>query len=256
MFLFLLIRFAMTLTVSSLVTRKPFSLPHLKKRNEKPWLAVQSVFMGVQSLGYLAAIYLLPVSVAVCIFFLFPVLTYALENLLRRRLPNLVMLFGYVLAMLGTWILVSGDNSDAINLAGVLFGLLAAISQAIVNVAVVRTPSVGNWQFIRISSLFPAIVFLFLYIGTGGGEPAGAWWWSFVAAVAFTVALVLLVKALKTLGSVETSTYIYVEPMLTIGFGVLLHDESLTLAQSVGIAMTLGAIALIESHAKASRRKP
>jgi drug/metabolite transporter (DMT)-like permease len=217
------------------------------RRSELPRLAALSVCIGAQSMLYLMAVYYLPVSIAVCLFFLFPVLTYVLESLLGKHPWSGAMLAGYAMAVLGVWALVSGGKVEAASLIGIAAGIGAGLAQAFVNLFSVRAASVGRLELLRIGFVIPLALAAVLWLAGGQEHDVPAVAWSAVAGLTYLGGIFLFLTSLRTVGSVKASTYMYVEPVMTIGFGMLLHSETLGLVQAGGIGLIAAAIALIEA---------
>lgn len=56
--------------------------------------------------------------------------------------------------------------------------------------------------------------------------------------------------AVQTVGAVKTSVYLYLEPVITVVFSVIILHETITPGAGVGIALTLGGLILSEYHPK------
>ena len=62
--------------------------------------------------------------------------------------------------------------------------------------------------------------------------------------------------AVKLLGAVKTSIYIYMVPVITVVTSVLILKEEITAAAALGIALTLGGLLLSEGKALLKSTKP
>lgn len=92
-----------------------------------------------------------------------------------------------------------------------------------------------SWDFVR----FTRPLFLGNLLFLGLGASAGCFVsWNF---------------AVRVLGVVKTSVYLYLEPVITVVFSVLILHETVTLGAGVGIVLTLGGLILSEYHPKKTR---
>jgi len=249
LFLFLAIRFSLSFGVTSLTTG--FRLvPRGMERRQIPWLAAMSTFMLMQSSLYLLAIYHLPVSLAVCLFFLFPVFTYVMEIFSGKLGWNPVILLGFAMAMVGTWVLVSGGEGGEGTAIGVAAGIAAAVAQGLVNLAAVRTGSVSKRELLRAGFALPMLCSCAAWLLLDREANAVAVGWSAAAAATYLIGMLLYVAALRLYGTVRTSTFMYVEPVFTIVLGVILHSEAFTAAQVGGALLIAAAIATVEIRAR------
>ena len=93
-----------------------------------------------------------------------------------------------------------------------------------------------SWDFSR----FTRPLFLGNLLFLGVGASAGCFVsWNF---------------AVRAVGVVKTSVYLYLEPVITVVFSVLILHETITPGAGVGIVLTLGGLILSEYHPKKARK--
>lgn len=169
---------------------------------------------------------------------------------------------GFALAMAGIALLSFEGRALQFNPRGDLLALLAAVVWAFYSIlsrkiagfgynviqATRRTFAYGiafmlpvtaffgvQWDFARFA--VPAYLLNILYLGVGASALCFVTW-NF---------------AVKTLGAVKTSLYIYLVPVITVLASVLILQEKITALSAVGIALTVGG--LVVSQGKIHRRE-
>lgn len=211
-------------------------------------LCALGIMVAVQGFSYVTALHFVPISIATPLFFLFPVITYLLQKILQRRPIHLVALSCLALSSLGVWLLAQGEGGEARNLAlGVGCALLGALSQAIVNAIITRIRGLDAWQILRASYL-PSFVIFLGYALTQPLPPMAAIGWTAISALAFFIGSALFLQSMKMLGAIRTSNVMYSEPMLSVLFSVILHNDHLSGDKIVAIFLVIGSTLMLEYH--------
>lgn len=166
--------------------------------------------------------------------------------------------WGFVLAMSGIFLLSSADSAMTINPLGDLLALLAAVVWAIYSLL---TKHIAGWGYniilttrrvfvygllfmlpmLLLMDFKPEIALLvrpvyllnLLYLGLGASALCFVTWG----------------LAVKLLGAVKTSVYIYMVPVITIVTSALILHERLSAVACVGVLLTLAGLFLSESRA-------
>ena len=163
---------------------------------------------------------------------------------------------GFFVAMTGIILISFNRSTDLrLNLTGDLLALMTAVVWAVYSILVRKISEFGgntvqttrriffyglafmtpvlflfrfNWGMDRFSQ--PVNLFNILFLGLGASALCFLTWNS----------------AVKLLGAVKTSVYIYLVPVVTVITSVVVLSEKITLTASLGIALTLGGLFLSE----------
>jgi len=204
---------------------------------------------------YLASILYLPVSLAVLVFYTYPLMTVVFESALGRRLPRLLDVVAFLVAF-GGLALALQVSFAGLDPRGIAFALVGAVGASAAFVWTGRAlPHVNTLVLSFHMSVCGTLVAALAVLASGAlALPAtGAAGWGALAAtiICFAVAFIGMFTGVRMIGAVRTSMVMNLEPIATIGLAVLLLGESLTLQQLVGAALVLGAVALAQRPAAA-----
>ena len=95
-FLFLFIRFATTFFTSLIVTKSLFSFSEVKRQKLGIWILILSILFGVQSWLYVEAVKYMSVGLASVVLFTYPLITYLIVSLLKRRSLDLITILMFL----------------------------------------------------------------------------------------------------------------------------------------------------------------
>lgn len=213
-------------------------------------------------LVYFAAVQRVPVSTAILLEYMAPVLLVAFVWARTRRVPRVVVLAGSVVAIAGLVLIVSPSGAESLDPLGVFFGVLAMIGCAIYFV-LAATPSDGMHPIafasfglvlgggallalgligvVPFTATFDDVAFL--------GSPA-PWWVPLVvvAVVATAIAYAASIASSEMLGSRLASFVGLLEVVAGAFYAWLLLGEALTVMQLLGGVLILAGIALVRSE--------
>ena len=222
--------------------RRQMDLPPAKRRTA---FAVGLVYL-VGAGGYVSSVLYLPVSLAVLIFYTFPILTLIMTSLLDRRAPRLIDLGALLTAFLGLALAlgVSFETLDPRGIALVSVGALGAAGSF-----VWMGRALGDRDTAAVTyhmSLSGGLVALGVAAATGSlSFPAGAAeGWVLLAAVvaSFVVGFFAMFRGVALIGAVRAATIMNLEPVATIALAVLLLSERLDAWQVLGAALVILAV--------------
>ena len=225
--------------------RRTLAMP----RRLLPAAAVLGVVLAVYSWAYIAAVSYIPVSLAVLLLYTFPAQVVLMTTLLGMERASPVRLFAFALAFAGVALAV-GVNGGAPDPRGIALGLLAAFGLALITVLAARMTGMPDRRaatvcFVLVAAVLTAAVVLF---GPGFTFPATAQSWGGLvfagAAAGFGVTLYFV--ALPMLGPLRAALLSNLEPVVATAGAILILDERPGVTQFAGIALVLGAIALIQ----------
>ena len=205
---------------------------------------------SITSTGYMAALARIPASLAVLIFFTFPVLVGIAARLIDGVPLTATKLGSLLLAFAGVAMAV-GVDLDRLDLVGVACAGAAAVGAA-AHVMVVS--KVVRWAGATLpvnlrSMLVGMVVSSGLLAALGGpvwpAAPIG--WLGFVGtALFFTLGMSLMYAGVARLGPVRTAVVQNLEPINAILAAVVILGERLGPQQVLGAAMVLGAVAWLQ----------
>jgi len=244
---------AIILIIVLSTTEKPVFLP----RREGLVACGLGFVTAVYSWSVLAAIEVLPVSLAVLIFYLFPLITSFLVVVMGWERLRMTTILSAIVAFAGL-ALALGVSADALNPVGIALAGVGALGLAIVSVVSSRVIRTGDARQVTLYIATTAAM-TFLLVTLLRGEfllpDTTAAWWGFVANnLFFAAALIGFFVGIQMIGPVKTTLFSYIEPVVTIGAALVLLDQRLAPVQILGVLIVVGALIVAgRASARASR---
>jgi len=198
-----------------------------------------------QSFSYMTSVKFLPVSIAVILFYTFPILTFIFSAVVNGRGLKLAPFISLAAALVGIYFLVQ-DGTSSWNINGVFWALFAALMQASINVISPKIGSVSGWGMVKYTSYLPALLFLGAYLWNRETFSYVAIGWSFAAAAAFCSGLYLFYQSVAKIGAVRTANLLYFEPVFTIMISLFIFGDRLVPLQWVGAVIIVLATFTLE----------
>jgi drug/metabolite transporter (DMT)-like permease len=225
-------------------------------RGEQPWLpwrlALPAFGIGLIAAsyvyGYLGAVQFIPMSLAVLIFYLNPLLVGLMAFLLERRSFGKRKAIALLLGLLGVSLAldVSFTSLDWRGLALAFMGAHGVALTAILSQRLLR--KVGSLTLAFHVSLISAPVFVGVGL-LGGGlalpRTAGGLWALAGMPIAATCGTIGFYLSLRLIGAVKTSTIMNAEPVFTVLAAVLILREPFGPLQILGACLVGAAIFLV-----------
>ena len=200
-------------------------------------------------LGLVASISMLPVSVAILAYFIYPLLTgigaalTGIERLGWRALLTALLAFAGLALMLGV-------NFAALAPLGLAFAFGAAICRVI---SLLATRAYLNGTDARLTtwySMVPStILFIVLWVTMGSWNPPQTYWgWlAFVViSICSTLSTLLIYISTNRVGPFRTALAMNLEPLVTALLSVWLLGEVLTPLQAFGAAIMIASLCLFQ----------
>ena len=193
-----------------------------------------------------------------------PIFTVLLANwLLDESKLKASFFIGFFVAITGiSLISFSGITALRLNPLGDLLALMAAVFWAIYSI-LVRKISEYGYDTIQVTRriFFYGLVFmtpaLFVFRFNFGierfSQPANILNILFLGICASALCFVTWNSAVKFLGAVKTSLYIYLVPVITVAASVIILNEKITIVMALGIVLTLAGLFLSEKKPKPTR---
>ena len=205
----------------------------------------------VTSLGYMGSIFFIPASLAVLIFYTFPLLVALGARWTEGEPVTWAKLAGLAVAFLGLAVAL-GVSFDRLDSRGVGLAGLAAFGAAAHVLAISR---VARWAGgatlplnLRSMAVALAVNAMLLAIQGGPAWPHGTAGWLGLAGtmVFFTAGVTLMYAAVARIGPVRAAVLLNLEPLVAIVTAILLLGESFGAHQFAGAAMVLGAVLWVQ----------
>jgi drug/metabolite transporter (DMT)-like permease len=246
----------------------PFTLYALRGRWSALWharwrvLLMAIIGVAATQLVYITAITLVPISTAILIEYMAPLLLVAFAWMRSRRVPKVVVLVGSGVALVGLVLVVGPNGHGGINLFGLAFACLGAVGCAVYYVIAAK-PSEGlppvalAGSGLVIGGLALGLVGLTgivpfrMHFGTvnmfGGAAP---WWLPLilVGLIGTGLAYAASITASEILGSRLSSFMGLLEVIFAALYAWLLLGQNLSVQQLIGGILILGGIALVRAE--------
>ena len=169
---------------------------------------------------------------------------------------------GFIAAMLGICLIsFNGSTALKLNPVGDLLALLAAVTWAVYAILSRKISEFGynTIQTTRrifmygLAFMLPTLpLFRFKWGFERFTEPANLFNILFLGLGASALCFVTWNLAVKLLGAVKTSVYIYLVPVITVVTSVIVLNETVTLASAAGLVLTLAGLFLSQKNTSRS----
>ena len=223
------------------ITGAGFTLP---KRD-----AIAATVLGLITAGFsfsiLNAIEILGVSLAVLIFFLFPLFTSLIVAVMGWEKLTATTVVAALVAFAGL-ALIFGVNGESLAILGIVYALIGAFGLALVSAIssrVIRSGDSRQVTFYIVSTA--AIVFIVFSLVRGDLQlPQSGWGWTGIAgtSVFYACGIIGYFAAIGRIGPAKATLYSYVEPLFTMVAAFLFLGELLMPLQMVGALVVVGAL--------------
>ena len=247
-FLFLFIRFATTFCSSLLITKSFFSFTKIKKHKIGFWLIILSFLFGIQSWFFVEAVKYMSVGLASVILYTYPLITYLMVSLSKRRALDLTTIVMFILATIGIVAISQSSEGVYMLVIGIVLSLLSAISLSLIFFLTPKVSSLRNWEIVKFTTLIPMLMFLALFLNESGIS------WptnegiilSLISGTLFATGMFFYHMAVKKYGPTRTANVGYSEPLMVLIIGFIVYSDSITNIQAIGIILVTIASITIE----------
>ncbi len=237
---------------------------HVLRRPSRPWperkLFVQLFLLGalgysVQSAFYLYGMKRIDISLATVIFYMFPVFVVLASWIFFRHSPTRAMLLCLPVTVIGA-VLTAGQVKSG-SWTGILLMLSAAIwytGYILVSSRIVHI--MGAPTSLMIVMIGAAVANLALWSVQRFDMPNDATGWAAItgAAVVSTIlAMGLFFAGVSRIGPGEAAVLSTIEPVVSIGVGVIALDENLTPIRVIGAVLVLFGVAALAQFSRATQ---
>ena len=249
-FLFLFIRFGTTFCTSLVVTKSLFSFKKIKHQRLGIWVLILSLLFAVQSWLYVEAVKYMSVGLASVVLFTYPLLTYLIISITKKRSLDLTTILMFMIAIAGIAAISQSDEGFYTMVIGIILALFSALSYSLILIITPRMSTLRNWEIVKFTTLIPALGFLYLFM-----KETGFYWpqkeallLSLVSGVFFAIGMMFYHISIKKYGPVRTANIGYTEPLLVLIFGFIAYLDTITIIQGIGVIMVALASITIEKR--------
>lgn len=194
-----------------------------------------------------------------------PFFTAVLSHVFRKTEEKLKVQFfvGFVVAMIGICLISFNGNELELNPIGDILAIVAAFVWAVYSLLTRKISSYGYNTIQTTRRIFTYGIFFmlpFLFVFDFGlnvqkfVKPEYVLNLIYLGLGASALCFVTWNYAVKVLGAVKTSVYIYIVPVITVVTSVIVLKEEITRIAAIGIGLTLIGLFLSESKLKFRKR--
>ena len=249
-FLFLFIRFGTTFCTSLVVTKSLFTFKKIKHQRLGIWVLILSLLFAVQSWLYVEAVKYMSVGLASVVLFTYPLLTYLIISITKKRSLDLTTILMFMIAIAGIAAISQSDEGFYTMVIGIILALFSALSYSLILIITPRMSTLRNWEIVKFTTLIPALGFLYLFM-----KETGFYWpqkeallLSLVSGAFFAIGMMFYHISIKKYGPVRTANIGYTEPLLVLIFGFIAYLDTITIIQGIGVIMVALASITIEKR--------
>jgi drug/metabolite transporter (DMT)-like permease len=232
---------ALIIAVILLATGQPLLMP---KRD-----GLIAAVLGLITVGYtwglLSAIEVLPVPLAVLVFYLFPIFTTFIVAAMGWEKLHRINVIAAFVAFAGL-ALALGVSGKGLNLTGVALAAMSALGLAIVSAVssrVIRAGDPRQATFYMAATAAVTFVLITLLFGEFRLPTTPTGWWGLIGTNLFyAAAMIGFFVAISKIGPGKTTLYSNIEPLIAIGAAFVLLDQMLSPWQILGIVTVVGAL--------------
>lgn len=202
---------------------------------------------AIGSMGLLGSFALIPLSLAILISYLYPILTAMMTSLIERRLPSLWQIACLIAAFVGLGIALEIQNVT-LNPLGIGLAFLSAIgfggSFVWNRYGLANTDSTVASFHMGLAGLLVTGLVLYLFVKFQAPRADDIQSWLLVGSISlgFTLAFLGMYSGVQRIGATAAAMIMNLEPILTIALSVVVLGESLSLARIIGGGIVLAAV--------------
>lgn len=214
---------------------------------------ILGLFVVAQTLLVQYSVTLLPVTLAILVFYTYPFLTSMATSLLGEHRLSAHLVAALLFAFAGL-VLVLGVGTEAVSIVGILVAFGASVSFTAALVLTPRlAPNVGAPLRTFYTMGTSAVVFVVAAAATGRFHlPVGTAAWAGLAGLSVLYALGIagLFLLLPLLGPVQTAVVLNLEPVIVAIVAWLALGEALTPWQCVGALIVVAAVIAYQTQSR------
>lgn len=199
----------------------------------------------IYNFALLSAIDLLPVSIAILIFYLFPILTAFFLAFLGWGRLTPPMVIGAFIAFFGLSLALAVQFNE-LNKIGMIYGLISAVGFAIVctlSNRIMRGQDSRQGTLYLSATAALTMIVISIIVGEFNLPVTGAGWAGFMAShILYAAAIIGFYISISMVGAAATTFFSNLEPIVVVGAGYILLGQLITPWQMVGVAIVVAAL--------------
>jgi len=199
--------------------------------------------------GYLGATQYIQVSLAVLIFYSFPIIVAVISKFTENEPITIIRLTAIVIALTGLGFALEIQSVTALDWRGIGYALLASCGYAALVIMGTLTMRTADPQAVNFHCLAADTALFIAYLFITGSQITTVSTSDCLKLSASSLALVLgyvtLFTGLEIVGPVKSSVLMNMEPILTIILAAILLGERLSTLQLFGAGLVIAGIVLI-----------
>ncbi len=200
---------------------------------------------AIYSFALLQAIELLPVSVAILLFYLFPILTAFFLAFLGWGRLTPTMVIGAFIAFSGLALALAVQFNE-LDKIGMVFGLVSAVGFAIVctlSNRIMRGQDSRQGTFYISGTATLVMAVASISVGEFNLPVTAAGWTGFMAShILYAAAMIGFFISVSMVGAAATTFFSNLEPIVVVGAGYILLGQLITPWQMAGVTIVVGAL--------------
>ena len=207
------------------------------------------VCLAVLGFGYMGAVHYITPGMAVALLLVYPLLVFAIEGVMQRKMPDAQTLLAFSLVIVGVATCV-GAGLDGLDWRGVALALLGALGMAgmLVLTAISSRRNLGMAVLMPAHSATMVAVACYLAVVPTGGHdtpvpPEGITYMT-VVALLFGLGILLSYVAVRFAPAKSVALMMNIEPLSTLFLAWLLLGEELAPLQYAGILLAVAGVVL------------
>ena len=211
--------------------------------------AAIAALLGIVSVVYtfalLMAIELLPVTIAILIFYLFPILTAFILAVFGAGRLTAKMLLSTFIVFLGLSLALAVQFGE-LNVVGMLAGLVSAVGFAVVCSVSNRLMYDQDSRLVTMylsAAATVAMIAVSAFVGDVRFPVTTAGWTGFLLSHAlYAAAIIGFYRSIAMVGAGAATFFVNLEPIVGVGAGYVLLGQTITPWQTVGVAIVIAAL--------------
>lgn len=230
------------------IVSKPLHLP----RQNRFFVYLAGGFYTLGSGALLASMFYLPVSLAIVIFYTYPIFTLAGEKFAAGERLKPIETGCFVLAFTGLLLALKIDFLT-LNATGVGLATIASLAMSASYLTSEKKLKSVKPFLLTFHLALCGLVIMTLYILLTGSFNPGKFTSTallsvFLASLCFSAAFFCMFKGISLIGAVNTAMILNLEPVFTIGLAFLLLNESLAAIQIFGAVLVIISIITVQRY--------
>lgn len=222
----------------------------LISKKEISVLAVLGVIFAMSSITLFASFKYINAGIACTMLFIYPVMVALIMAIFFKEKITLITVLSIVLSLTGIGLLYKDDSGAALSTFGIVLIMLSSLAYSvyivIVNKSSISVPPLRMTFYVMVFGTITILIYSFFTEPIQKLTTPEMWGWTLMLAILPTiVSLILMVIAVKELGSTPTAIMGALEPVTAVIIGIIIFHDPFTSRLALGILLILLGVTLI-----------